>query len=212
MSHSSLFEAHFCFIDRPHQPRDTFIDSRLPYHMHAIIVHGWMEYPDFAWIPWLRKELENQGLTTEALVLPNADFPDRETWVRIVRGAIKDPDTIIVCHSLGCPATLMALQEYEGDPIAQVICIAGFARPFLLLFQPWFSGIKLDFEKIKSKAKKWTFLHSEKDLIVPYLEGSWLASQFHEPMVTLQKGHMTQEEGIVELPEVLEVIEDKNRS
>lgn len=174
--------------------------------MHAIIIHGWMEYPDFAWLPWLRKELEVRGYTTEVPLLPNSELPDRETWVQIIRHAIKTPDTIIICHSLGCLATLMALQEYEGEPLAQAIVVAGFARPFLLPFQPWFTGMTLDFEKIATKAKKWTFLHSEKDLVVPYIEGAWLASQFHQPLVTIEKGHMTGEEGVIELPEVLEVI------
>jgi predicted alpha/beta hydrolase family esterase len=175
--------------------------------MHALIVHGWMEYPDFAWIPWLQTQLKNRGYTTEALLLPNPDFPDRETWVRIVRNAIKDPDTVLICHSLGCPTALLALQEYEGDPLKQVILVAGFARPFLLALQPWFAGVKFDFEAIKAKAEKWIIFHSEKDLIVPYAEGAWLASQLNEPLITLQKGHLIQEEGITEFPELLEHLE-----
>lgn len=174
--------------------------------MKALIVHGWMEHPDFAWIPWLKKELESRGYEVEVPYLPNPDFPDRETWVGIIRDAMTDPDMIVVAHSLGCPAVLLALQRYEGT-IAKAIMVSGFARPFTLALQPWFLGAEFDFNRIKSKSRHWTYLHSEKDPVVPYAEGAWLASQMEMPMITIQGGHATQEEGITELPEILEAID-----
>lgn len=174
--------------------------------MKALIVHGWMEHPDFAWIPWLKKELESRGYEVSVPYLPNPDLPDRETWVRIVRDAIKDPETLIVGHSLGCPTVLLAVQEYQGESLDRVMLVSGFARPFTLVLQPWFANATFDFEQIKSKAKKWIFVHSENDFIVPYAEGEWLASQFHEPLINVGKGHATQEEGHVDFPEILRLI------
>jgi predicted alpha/beta hydrolase family esterase len=175
--------------------------------MNILIVHGWMEHPDFAWIPWLKKELEARGHHVAVPYLPNPDFPDRETWIGMIRDAIKDPETIIVAHSLGAPAVLLALQGYRGEALNRVILISAFARPFLIALQPWFIGASFDFELIKTKAKHWVFMHSEKDPIVPYEEGAWLASQMHEPLTTMPEGHATQEEGVVSLPEILEAMD-----
>ena len=175
--------------------------------MKAIIVHGWMCWPDHAWYPWLRKELESRGYEVQVPLLPNPELPDRETWVHIIRDLICDPDTLIVAHSMGCPTTLFALQEYNGPPIHQMICVSGFGRPYTLpLLKHWFGESKLDFEKIKTRVKHWAFLHSTNDPLVPYAEGEWLAQQLGGSVVAIRKGHLIQEEGVFELPEVLDLI------
>lgn len=174
--------------------------------MRAIIVHGWMAYPEFAWLPWLKKELESRGFETETLLLPNAEFPDRMTWSHAIRRAITSPETILIGHSLGCSAIMFALEEYSGDPVSQVICVEGFGRPFLMPLRMWFGSSDLNIERIKPKARVWTFIHSENDPLVPFAEGEWLARRFGAEVVRIKKGHVTQEEGYTELPEVIEAI------
>ena len=183
--------------------------------MNAVLVHGLKGWPDNAWFPWLRKELEKRGFTTESLKLPNPVLPERDAWVRLVKESIKGPDTILIGHSLGCAAILIALQEYDGPPVKQVVCVSGVGRPYLSNaivdkikeWTGWFSQ-PVDFSKIKPKAERWSVIHSPQDYIVPFKEGEWLAEQLGVPVIEPKvRGHLIQEEGCMELPEALEAID-----
>lgn len=179
--------------------------------MHAILVHGWKGWPENAWFPWLRKELEAKGFTTEALELPNPLLPERKEWVDMIRNAIKSPDTVFVGHSLGCPAIMLALQKYDGPPVEHVVCVSGFGRAFVKteLFKKWSDWFRadIDISLIKKKAKKWSVIHSKYDYVVPVKEGEWLAKQLGVKIVlTKTKGHLIHEERCFELPEVLHEI------
>jgi hypothetical protein len=175
--------------------------------MHAVLVHGWKGWPENAWFPWLRRELEQEGWTTEALKLPNPDVPHRKTWSDLVRAAIRDEHTVLIGHSLGCPTILFAIQDYEGPPIRGVVLVGGFARDYRVPgLNIWFHQALLDFDRIRSKSRNWTVIHSKNDLLVPYREGEWLARQLHAEFVTVNKGHMMHAERVTELPEALHAV------
>jgi predicted alpha/beta hydrolase family esterase len=182
--------------------------------MHAILVHGWKGWPENGWFPWLQRELEARGFITQSLKLPNPAFPDRETWTRIVKKAIKGPDTVLVGHSLGCPSILFALEAYDGDPVERVVCVSGFGRKFTMpLLDLWIKGKKIDFDRVKKKAKHWSVIHSAHDYLVPYKEGEWLAKQLGVDVIrTKARGHLIHEERCFELPEALEAIVSSERA
>ncbi len=182
--------------------------------MHTVLVHGLKGWPENSWFPWLRKELEARGFTTEALKLPNPMLPDRDAWVAMVQESMKDPDTVYIGHSLGCAAILIALKDYEGPPIRQVVCVSGMGRPYLSgsivekmqEWTGWFTS-EIDYSSIRPKVKTWSVIHSKYDYVVPVKEGEWLAEQLGVKMVeTKAKGHLTHEELCFELPEVLDAI------
>jgi len=177
--------------------------------MHAILVHGWKGWPENAWFPWLRRELERRGWTTEALALPRPILPDRREWVRTIRSAITGSDTVLVGHSLGCLAILWALDEHDGPPVERVVCVSGFARPFVPIRQyreQWFPR-DFDFQALKTKAKHWSVIHGSFDPLVPVNEGRWLAEHLGVPFTqTKRSGHLTQEERAFEVPEILDAV------
>jgi hypothetical protein len=176
--------------------------------MHAILIHGWRGWPENAWFPWLRKELEARGITSEALKMPDPLFPDRMKWIRTVKDAIKGSDTIIVCHSLGCPTAMFALQDREGPPIEQVVCVSGFGRDFGFPgLKQWFDRYAIRFASASRSVHSWTFIHAKNDFIVPYEEGKWAAEKLNAKFITLKSGgHFMHEEMTFKLPEVLEAI------
>lgn len=178
--------------------------------MHAILVHGWKGTPDYGWFPWLRRELEARGFTTESLALPNPLLPHRVEWVEVIKQAIRDPDTVLIGHSLGCPSILFALQEYTGAPLERVVLVSGFCRPFLFpRAAEWFGDAKIDFDCVRQKAKSWAVLHTRLDLIVPFHEGEWLAEQLRVPLIEVKShpvGHLAPEDFAFEVPEILEAI------
>lgn len=180
--------------------------------MHAIFVHGWEGWPENAWFPWLRKELEARGYTTEALKLPNPAVPDRALWVRMVGKAIRGPDTVLIGHSLGCPTILFALRAYDGPPLAGVVLVSGFARDYHIPgLANWFRGDHLDVMSLRPKAKKWSVVHAKIDPLVPFAEGTWLAKQLDVPIIIpKQNGHLSHMERSFEVPEILSAVLDQH--
>jgi predicted alpha/beta hydrolase family esterase len=173
-----------------------------------ILVHGYLGYPENCFFPWLQSRLESKGHDVIIPAMPNPAFPEKETWVKTIRQVVTDPKkTILVGHSLGCVAILQYLMEYRGSQFPQVILTAGFGRDFLSLgkISDWFDE-KLDFTVLKKKALKWTCVHSTNDLLVPFREGEWLASQLGAKLIIEKKGHLTKREGAAQLPSLLKAI------
>lgn len=180
--------------------------------MHAVLIHGWKGWPENAWFTWLRREFEARGWTTEAPAMPNPILPRREEWIQVVQAAITQPETVLVGHSLGCLAILWALTDYAGPPLARIVLVSGFGRPFSCVLkrsqyhQAWFPG-ELDFSSIKSKSASWAVTHGRRDRLVPFEEGEWLAAQLGTTLVApVRTGHLIHEEGAFEVPEILDAV------
>jgi len=183
--------------------------------MHAILVHGWRGWPENAWFPWLRRELESRGWTVDAPAMPEPMLPKRDEWIatlevvieRALKKKIPASKIVLVGHSLGCPTILFTLQRHQGKPFAKVLLVSGFGRNFGAPgFQDWVRH-KIDFDAVRHQAKKWAVLHGEGDIFVPVAEGRWLAEQLHATfVVTAWPGHFMHEEGVKELPEALDAI------
>ncbi len=185
--------------------------------MHVILVHGLVGSPENHWFPWLRKELEKRGYTTEALKLPRPALPAREDWIKTLAAAVKDPaNTILIGHSLGCPTILYFLERYQGkEKIPQAVLVAGFGRKFL---NPQVSHLQqkllhwleddLDFARIKNNCRSFTCICSTNDPLVPYEEAVWLAKQLDAELVTERKLHFMSVagQGTTELPSVVQAI------
>ncbi len=179
------------------------------FHMHVILVHGWKGSPENAWFPWLRRELESRGYTTEALVMPHPAFPDRQVWVDHIKASITSPDTVLIGHSLGCPSILLALQSYDGPPLARVVLVAGFARLFQIpLLEHWFGEARIDLNVVRSRAASWRVLHGRFDPLVPFREGEWMAEGLGVPLIETHshRGHLTPVELAFEVPEILQAV------
>jgi uncharacterized protein len=175
--------------------------------MRALLVHGWKGYPENAWFPWLKRELEARGYEVAAPQLPDPWIPDRKKWVATILSKFAGPETAVVAHSLGVPAALFALQEYDGPPLDRVVCVAGFMRPFPIPgAAQWFGDAKIDIARVKGKAKRWSVIHATNDPLVPYREGEHLANQLGVRIIANGKFHMNQVTGCFELPEVLQEV------
>lgn len=183
----------------------------------VIIVHGWGGYPEEGWRPWLKEKLERKGFKVLVPAMPDTDNPKIETWVPKLAQVVGQPDmkTILIGHSMGCQAILRYLETLpKSQNVDKVILVAGFG-PYLsgltaeekLTVKPWVET-SLDFEKIKSKAKAFIAVFSDNDPYVP-LEGN--SKLFKEKLgakiiVEYNKGHMSGDNGIFELPVLLEVV------
>jgi predicted alpha/beta hydrolase family esterase len=107
---------------------------------NAIIVHGKpskenyysSESPsssNFAWIPWLQKQLIINDIKTDTPEMPHAYQPDYSIWKREFERFDINEETVLVGHSMAGGFLLRWLSENKGVTVARVILVAPSLDP-----------------------------------------------------------------------------------
>jgi predicted alpha/beta hydrolase family esterase len=107
---------------------------------NAIIVHGKpskenyysVEHPsssNFAWIPWLQKQLIVQDIKTDTPEMPHAYLPDYALWKREFERFDITPETTLVGHSMGGGFLVRWLSEHSEIKTGKVILVAPSLDP-----------------------------------------------------------------------------------
>jgi uncharacterized protein len=138
----------------------------------VVILHGTGGKSGDQWFPWLKEQLINKGCAVWVPDLPGADEPDINVYNRFLEANCPfeiDKNTIIVGHSSGAVATFGWLQTMDKKIEAKkVISVAGFVddldyQPVKKMFASW----KFNWNKIRSRAKKFIAVCSDDDPYVP---------------------------------------------
>jgi predicted alpha/beta hydrolase family esterase len=58
----------------------------------VIIIHGYGGSPEINWIPWLKAELEKQGIAVSVPAMPNTDAPQLSEWLPYLQEVVGEPD------------------------------------------------------------------------------------------------------------------------
>jgi len=180
----------------------------------AIIVHGWDYNPKMNWYPWLKKELEKLGFKVIVPTMPNTSKPQIEGWVSHLKKIVGklDEETYLVGHSIGCQTILRYLEkENFNSKIPKTVFVAGWFKLNNLedeevekIAKPWLET-SIDFNKVKPKISQLTVFLSSND---PYdflkeNENTFKEKLGAKVITEKNKGHFTEEDGIVEIPEML---------
>lgn len=188
----------------------------------AILIHGWDGYPENAWFPWLRSELEKQGFSVVAPAMPNPDEPKIEEWIPALAKEIGSPDSelCLVGHSVGCQAILRYLETLPAETrIAGIVLVAPWmeldtttleeeGEEVREIARPWMET-PIDFSKIKTIAGKTTAILSDNDPYVPVSQGDIFKEKMGaEIIVESGKGHFDDFQGMKELPSALKAVEE----
>lgn len=182
----------------------------------VFLIHGWGGSPDNDWLPWAKTTLESRGYQVFAPNMPNTNHPIIKAWVSHLAELVGDlrADDIFIGHSIGCQTILRYLENAAGK-VNKVILIAPWFTLSNLesdemwhLADPWFK-IPMNFDTIKPKAKEFVTIFSDNDPWVPYEENVKLFRERLNPtIITVHaKGHITADEGVTELPELLPLFE-----
>ncbi|HSX02124.1 MAG TPA: alpha/beta hydrolase [Candidatus Saccharimonadia bacterium] len=190
----------------------------------ALILHGTDGTPQSNWFPWLKAELEKDGYLVWAAALPNAHKPNMELYVKTLLSTKYDlgscpmgwdynKDTLIVGHSSGAVAILGLLQALPKDITVGTCVLVGSFKDDL----GWDSLSELfekpfDFELIKTKAKKFIFVHSDNDPYCPLEHAEYLSKQVGGELIVLPgQGHFSAELNpeYKEFPRLLEIIKEE---
>lgn len=182
------------------------------------IIHGWGGSPDKDWIPWAKARFEELKYQTVASLMPDTDIPEIKPWVdklREIVGKTRGSD-ILIGHSIGCQTILRFLEGLKsGEKIDKAILIAPWVKLTNLenetawkIAEPWLKT-PIDFPKIKPSANRFIVVFSDNDSWVPLKENlNYFRRKLNpEVLVLTSRGHFTQDEGITQLPEILNLIE-----
>lgn len=181
----------------------------------AFIVHGWGGTPDEGWLPWLKDELEADGFKVSVPTMPDTDKPVIEAWVSHLAKEVGtvDSNTFFVGHSIGCQAIMRFVERLPMDQQ-----IAGGA----VFVAPWFTLMGLEDEEDKKIAEPWLSTHIEDTNVQEHLprmtcffsdddyyvpdenEGMFKDRMLADTFMLHGKKHFTEEDGVMEVPEVLD--------
>lgn len=131
---------------------------------NIIIIHGTGETPEYMWLPWVKKHLEEKGYNVSVPQLPNTDDPKLEEQLDFCLKNMKfDPETIVIGHSSGCPLILAILEKIPVK-IKQAILVAGYSVQ-LGTDPEGTKNIKenYDWDRIKGRCDEFVFLNSDND-------------------------------------------------
>ena len=180
----------------------------------ALILHGTDASPANNWFTWLKAQLEQSGYNVWLPQLPNSATPNAETYNEFLLSNpdfIFDEETIIIGHSSGAVEILNLLQHLPNDArIKAAYLISAFKDDLGWESLGGLFKESFDFEKIKAKADKFVFLHSDNDPYVPLEQARYLSEQVGgELIIKTAQGHFNTElsESYKEFPLLLHIIE-----
>ena len=182
----------------------------------AIIVHGWDGFPEEAWFPWLKRELEARGYAVDVPQMPEAATPKIDLWVPMLAQAVEAPDAelVLIGHSIGVQTILRYLETIDVK-IKGVLAVAGFftlipgsigAAEDEAVAAPWLMT-PIDTDKVKASAEKIVAIFSDNDQFVALENVEMFKKRLGaETHVLPHRGHMGGGDNVSELPEALEAI------
>lgn len=183
---------------------------------NALILHGTGGNSTSNWFPWLKEELEKMGYKVWVPDLPGAEAPNVNRYNEFLLNSDFEfgPDTIIIGHSSGSVEIFGLLQSLPENVKTGPVYLVGSFKDELgredlkgLFLEPF------DFEKIKTKASKFVFFHSDDDPFCPLDHAKFLCEKVNGELVIIpgQKHFSisTSGEKYKEFPELLEKIKNE---
>ncbi len=179
---------------------------------NALILHGTDASPQSNWFSWLDKELTAEGYKVWLPQLPHSEQPSVSRYNKFILASDFEfnSQTIIVGHSSGAVEILGLLQELdENKRVDMCFLVSAFKddlgwEALRRLFDKPF-----DFEVIKSRAKKFVFIHSDNDPYCPLEHAKFLCEQVDGKLIVLsgQKHfNLDASAGYTEFPDLLTMI------
>jgi predicted alpha/beta hydrolase family esterase len=181
------------------------------------IIHRWGGTPESDWYPWLKVELEKLRHEVFVLPMPNADVPVISEWMHFLKENVGVPDenTLFIGHSIGCQTIMRYFETLpENSKVGGTLFVAGWFKLDNLedqesekIAMPWIET-PIDFEKVKNVCPNISVLLSSDE---PYGYVEENKKVFEEKLsaeviVLPNRGHFTEEDGILKIPEILDYL------
>ena len=180
------------------------------------IIHGWGGGPNEGWLAWLGKEFKDRGFDVVAPQMPNTDEPKIEEWIPFLSNLVGEPnqETYFIGHSIGCQTIMRYAETIYPKKVGKAVFVAGWFNLLNLedeesyeIAKPWIET-SIDFEKIKRIFESAHVFLSNNDPWVPLTDKKIFEEKLGaKVIVEKNKGHFTEDNGIYEMPEILEILE-----
>jgi uncharacterized protein len=189
----------------------------------AFIIHGYQGYPDEAWQPWLKAELEKRGYVVALPAMPHPDRPIMAEWIGFIAGLVGEPDkdTALIGHSLGVQAVLRYLESLgrAGKAVGKTVLIAGSFPVGMsaeaadrrtegdAVLRPWLT-LGVDSQWVNRAIGKCTVILSDNDPIIPLeqAKASFAAHLNATFVIERGKGHFNEDDKLTDLPSALAAV------
>ncbi len=173
----------------------------------VLLIHGFEGTPNGSWRPWLMRELEKICVYTAALALPNPNKPILEGWMQAIDNVVQmypKQKIYFVGHSLGVPAILQYIQQYQPNNVRGSVLVAGPIRNDKKVLMSFFEK-ELDFAILKKFGKRFSVIHGDNDRFVPFVQAETLSQGLGCNLHKIKKGgHLNEYDGCVELPLIMD--------
>lgn len=157
---------------------------------NVLILHGTDGYPTQNWFEWLKTELEKENYKIWVPQLPDCNKPNISKYNDFIftnRNWSFNKESILVGHSSGAVAILGLLECLPEDTVIDSCYLVGSFKDNLnwdaldeLFLKPF------DFEKIRSKASKFIFIHSDDDPYCPLEHAKYLNGKVNGILILLR--------------------------
>lgn len=180
------------------------------------LVHCWDGTSSDGWYPWLEEKINDQNIKLFKFDMPNTANPKIEEWVDYLNSKVDllNEETYFIGHSIGCQTILRYLETKEITKIGGIL----FVAPWLDLLpkaiededsyntaQPWINT-PIDFEKVKQFTNNISCIFSDNDYFVSIEQEKEFRNKLNAKTVIVNnKGHISQDDDVYELQEILDL-------
>ncbi len=183
---------------------------------NAVLLHGTKGTPESNWFPWLKVELEKRGYKVWVPQLPSADAPNIKLNNEFIFSSDWEfnSESVLIGHSAGSVAIYGILSKLpDGVQVKQAILVGTFKDD---LGWPNLGGLfeePFDYAKIKTKARKFSLLHSDNDPHCPLEGAQYLAKELGGELTIVPGAeHFSVKNGgerFRQLPEIVELLDSR---
>ena len=180
------------------------------------LVHCWDGTSSDGWYPWLKEKINDQNIKLFKFDMPNTANPKIEEWVDYLNSKVDllNEETYFIGHSIGCQTILRYLKTKEITKIGGIL----FVAPWLDLLpeaiededsyntaQLWINT-PIDFEKVKQFTNNISCIFSDNDYFVSIEQEKEFRNKLNSKTVIVNnKGHISQDDDVYELQEILDL-------
>ncbi len=178
----------------------------------AYIIHRWGGDSTSDWVPWLKEELEANGIAAVSPDMPNTDAPTITEWTSFLLSLIAAPDTdtYLIGHSVGCQAIVRYLAQLpDGTSVGKVILVAPWTELTKIkeeskeTARQWVET-QIDWDKARAHAKGFTVIYSDTDPLVSTDNAKYFAEKLGANLILEEnRGHFTDGDDVTQLPVLL---------
>ena len=176
------------------------------------LIHGFTASSKANWFPWLREQLQIDGIEIIIPDMPNTNDPYLLPWLEKIEKVADElnDNTIFIGHSLGCITALRYILK-KDIKIKGIILVSGFMDENPMEIQreglSEFVDEDVDIERIKALIPYRVAITALDDDIVPTEATKKMAGKLDAELIELSSGgHFIDRDGYTEFPVLLNLL------